>query len=65
MTYSFTCEQGHEPKTFTVDAENEDEAVQKLLEQTGPHVAEAHPDMANMSPAEAEQMIRNGMKAEG
>jgi len=65
MQYSFTCNQGHDPQTFTVDAENEDEAVEKLMEQTQPHLAEAHSNMPSMSPDEAKNMIRGGLKAEG
>ena len=57
MTYTFTCAQGHEPKTFTVDADNDDDALAKIMEQAGPHLAEAHADMANMPPEDAKKMI--------
>ena len=65
MQYSFTCSQGHDPQTFTVDAENEDEAVEKLMEQTQSHLTEKHSDMPSMSPEEAKNMIRSGLKAGG
>ncbi len=65
MTYTFTCDQGHEPQVFTVDAENDDEAVEKIAEATKTHVGESHPEMASVSPEEAMNMIRNKMvKAE-
>ncbi|MEX0616375.1 MAG: hypothetical protein WD231_01015 [Candidatus Woykebacteria bacterium] len=57
MKYSFTCNQGHEPVTFTAEADSDDEALQKIMEQAGPHAAEVHPDMANKSPEEMKQMI--------
>lgn len=57
MPYTFTCSQGHEPVTFTVEAENDDEALQKIMEQAQPHIAEAHPEMANMPEDQAKSMI--------
>lgn len=57
MTYTFTCSQGHEPKSFTVDADNDDDALVKIMEQAAPHLQEAHPDMANMAPEEAKKLI--------
>ncbi len=58
MTYTFTCSQGHDPVSFSVEAETDDEALAKLKEQAGPHLAEAHPDM-NMSPEEGDNLIRS------
>ena len=57
MTYTFTCAQGHEPKTFTAEADNDDAALAMIMEQAGPHLAEAHPDMASMPPEESKKMI--------
>lgn len=57
MTYTFTCSQGHEPVTFTVEAENDDEALQKIMGQSQPHIASAHPEMANMPEDEAKNII--------
>lgn len=57
MTYTFTCSQGHDPVSFSVSAENDDEAVGKLMEEAKGHLAEAHPDMAGMSPDQAKQII--------
>ncbi|HSX57914.1 MAG TPA: hypothetical protein VLE47_01415 [Candidatus Saccharimonadales bacterium] len=60
MTYSFTCQEGHEPKTFTTEADNDDQAMESILEQMGPHVAEVHPDLAGKSPEELKQMVMDG-----
>ncbi|MBI2328003.1 hypothetical protein HYU92_06825 [Candidatus Curtissbacteria bacterium] len=57
MTYTFTCSQGHEPKSFTVEADNDDEALAKIMEKAAPHLQQAHPDMANMPPEEAKKII--------
>lgn len=64
MKYSFTCSQGHEPMTFTAEAENDEEALQKIMEQAGPHVAEAHPDMVNADPEETKKMITDSWTKE-
>ena len=57
MTYSFTCEQGHEPVTLTVEAENDEEALQKRIEQSAPHLQAAHPEMANVPEDQAKNII--------
>ena len=57
MKYTFTCSQGHEPETFTTEAESDDEAVEKLMEMARPHLAEKHQEMAGGSPEDAKQMI--------
>lgn len=62
--YTFTCEQCSPAVNFTVEAENEDEAVEKLMEETKGHVGEKHPDMANASPEEAKNMIKSSLKKE-
>ncbi len=58
MTYTFTCSQGHEPESFTVEAENDDEALAKIKEATAGHLAEKHSDM-KMSPEEVDNLIRS------
>lgn len=58
MTYTFTCAQGHEPQSWSVEADNDDDAVTKIKEATGSHLAEAHADM-QMSDEEADAMIRS------
>lgn len=57
MTYTFTCAQGHEPVTFTAEAENDDDALAKIMEKAAPHLASAHPEMANMPEDEAKKII--------
>ena len=57
MTYTFTCAQGHEPETFSVEAENDQEALQKIMAKSGPHVAKVHAELANMPEDQAKQMI--------
>ncbi|OGD91298.1 hypothetical protein A3D07_01395 [Candidatus Curtissbacteria bacterium RIFCSPHIGHO2_02_FULL_42_15] len=57
MVYTFTCSQGHDPVTFTAEAENDDEAVAKLMEEARGHLAEVHPDLASMSPDQTKQVI--------
>lgn len=57
MTYTFTCDQGHDPVTFSVDAENDEEALGKLMQKSAAHLKSAHPDMANMSEEDAKKMI--------
>lgn len=61
LTYSFTCDQGHEPETFTVEAENDDEAVTKIMEAASGHLAEKHPEMSTMTPEEGANLIRSRM----
>ncbi len=57
MTYTFTCNQGHEPVSFTAEAETDEEAVQKIMEQTASHLKEVHSNMPPMSEEEAKNMI--------
>ncbi len=64
MTYTFTCEQGHDPVTFTAQADNDEEALQKIMEQAAPHLAQAHPDMANMPEDQAKNMITSAWTKE-
>lgn len=62
MSYSFTCSQGHEPVTFgPVEAETDDEAVEKLMELAKPHLAEAHADMKDMTPEQGAELVKANM----
>jgi hypothetical protein len=47
--YILDCDMQHEPMHFEVEAENDDEAVTKMLSQLKPHVEQFHPDMAGKS----------------
>jgi len=55
---------GHEPMTFTAEADNDEEALQKIMEQASPHIAEVHPEMASKSPEEMKEMITNSWMKE-
>ena len=57
MTYTFTCSQGHEPMTFTVEAETDEEALQQIMAQAAPHIQEAHPEMASMPEDQVKNLI--------
>lgn len=61
MKYSMTCECGH---TMTVDAMDDANAKQQMMDMGKKHVQEVHPDM-NMSDADMEKMVQDGMKKEG
>lgn len=62
--YIFSCDMDHEVMSFEAEAEIDEEAVTKLLEQTKTHTAEMHADMAGKSDEELMEMIRGGMKKE-
>lgn len=59
MTYMFQCQCG---KTLTVDAENDDEALDKLMSVGADHMAEVHADAPTMSDEEMKNMLRSEMK---
>ena len=61
MKYSFTCPApcNHEMK---VDAQNDDEAMNKLIAAGKVHVKEKHPDMPPMSEQEMKDKLKAGMK---
>lgn len=62
MTYAFTCQCG---KVLTVDAESDDEALDKLMSVGTDHMAEVHADAPPMSDEDMKNMLRSGMKKEG
>ena len=62
MTYSFQCQCG---KTLRVDAQNDDEAVGKLMDVGPAHMAAVHPGAPPMGGEEVKNMLRSGMKKEG
>ncbi|TSC73078.1 MAG: hypothetical protein G01um101438_101 [Parcubacteria group bacterium Gr01-1014_38] len=59
MTYSFQCQCG---QTLSVDAENDDEALDKLMDVGPDHMAAVHPNAPPMSDEEMKNMLRSGMK---
>lgn len=62
MTYSFSCPAPDCGQTMTVQAQSEEEAIDKLMMMGAEHGKEVHPDMPQQSHEEAHAMVRNGMK---
>ena len=65
--YSFDCEmggEGHESEHFEVEADNDDEALGKMMEEMKPHGEKFHPEMAGKSPEELKEMITSTWKKE-
>jgi len=59
-TYTMQCDQGHESETLTVEADTEEEAVQKMMEKSRTHNVEKH--SGQISEEQMEQMIRSSMQ---
>ena len=61
MKYSFTCPA---PCNYQikVDAQYDDEAVRKIMEEGKIHAKKAHPDMPPMTEEQMKSMLRAGMK---
>jgi hypothetical protein len=61
MKYSFTCPApcNHEIK---VEANNDDEAINKIMAEGKTHAQKAHPDMPPMTEDQMKLMLRAGMK---
>jgi len=55
--YTFTCEQCSPAVDFTVEAENEDEAVKKLMEETKGHVGDQKENSKWVNPEEASGLL--------
>ena len=62
MTYSFQCQCG---QTLSVDAQNDDEALGKLMDVGADHMPAVHPNAPPMSDEEMKNMLRSGMKKGG
>lgn len=62
--YSFDCDMEHEPMHFEVEAESDEEALKKMMDELGPHAKEHHPEMADKSQEEMEDMIKSGWHKE-
>jgi hypothetical protein len=58
-TYTFTCDEGHEPETMTVEADNDDQAMAAMMEKAEAHATEKHPEMANMTDDQRMQHIKD------
>ena len=44
-TYSLMCDQGHDAETMTVEAMNDDEAMEMMMAKCKDHFMAKHPDM--------------------
>jgi predicted small metal-binding protein len=61
MKYSFTCPAPCNQE-LKVDAQNDDEAMGKLMAAGKVHVKEAHPNMPPMPEQQMKDMLKKGMK---
>ena len=61
MKYSFKCPAPCNQE-LKVDAQNDDEAMKKLMEAGKVHVKAAHPNMPPKSEQEMKDMLKAGMK---
>lgn len=59
MKYSFICPLGGCKETMTVEAKNDDDAVDKLTEKAKEHLALSHPDIEK-----TDEEIRNDIKSQ-
>ena len=59
-TYTFVCQQGHEPETMTVQAEGDDEAMTKMMPLAKDHLAKVHQGGPVMSDEQVMGMIKGG-----
>jgi hypothetical protein len=57
-TYTFTCDEGHEPETMTAEADNDDDAMAVIMEKAEAHAGEKHPEMAGMTDQERMDHIK-------
>ena len=62
MNYSFTCPAPGCGHTMTVEAESDDQALEKLLVEGGKHGQTVHPTMPHQTLEEATTMVRVGMR---
>jgi predicted small metal-binding protein len=61
MKYSFKCP---DPCNYEVkvDAQNDDEAVNRIIKAGEVHRKQAHPDMPPMTMDQLKNIVRSGMK---
>lgn len=62
MQYSFTCPAPGCGHTMEVEAENDDEAMGKLLVAGDEHGKQVHPNIPQMPEEQAKEMVRVGMR---
>lgn len=63
-TYTKTCDQGHEPMTMTVTADNDDDAMTQMMAQVKQHMAENHQGMQQSDEEIMENIKSSWTKAE-
>lgn len=63
MKYIMICNQGHVPETMTVEAQNDDEAMSKMMELAKSHNALNHPEKV-MTDEELMEYIKENWKKE-
>ncbi len=61
MKYTLSCPS---PCNYTikVDAQSDDEAIKKIMEEGKDHVKKAHPDMPPMTEDQMKEMVRTNMR---
>ena len=62
MKYSIKCPLCNQ--STTIDAENDDAAVDAFFEESKNHMKEHHPNVPSMPEQQMQAMIRYGMKKE-
>jgi len=64
-TYTFTCEQDHDPIQMIVDADSDETAMTMMIKKEREHLLAQHTDMAALDDTHIEEMIRNGWQKTG
>lgn len=62
--YSYDCDMDHEKETITVEADNDDAAMEMMMAKVKSHLGEKHSDMAEMSDDDMKAQIMGGWKKE-
>lgn len=60
MTYTFVCQQGHDPLTMTVEADNDDMAMTEMMTKAKEHLAAVHSGGPQMTDDQVKAMIQSG-----
>ncbi len=61
MKYSLSCPSPCK-YTINVDAQSDDEAIRKIMEEGKMHAKKAHPDMPPMTEDQMKDMVRANMQ---
>ena len=60
MKYSFTCPACNQ--SVTVDAETDQEAIEKIIEEGKDHAAKVHPELGPLSEDQMRAFVQVGLK---